>query len=91
MAIWRAVSAMAAAEVGTGIGPTIEGCAAITKLQIDKGSMASIGGRGRIIDGGEKVLQAKEKSAAPPWLSSVVEELLAPVVSTIYVVYLTPG
>ena len=82
---------MAAAEAVVGKGPTRDGCAAITRLQINEGSMASVGGRGRIIDGGEKVLQAKEEAAAPPWLSSVVEELPAPVVSTISVVVRCPG
>ena len=91
MAILRAVSAMAAAEAVVGKGPTRDGCTAITRLQIDKGSMASVGGRGRIEDGIEKVLHPAEESAAPPWLSSAVEGLFALVVSTISVVFRRPG
>ena len=78
---------MAAADAMAGNGPTRDGCAAITKLQIDKGSMASVGGRGGMKEGREKVLHAAEEAAAPPWLSSAVEGLLAPVVSTIFVVF----
>ena len=87
IAIWQAVSAIAAADAMAGKGPTRDGCAAITRLRIDKGSMASVGGRSRMKDGGEKVLHAAEEAAAPPWLSSAVEGLLAPVVSTISVVF----
>ena len=49
------------------------------------------GGRGRMVVGGEKVLQAVEEVAVPSWLSSDIEELLAPVLSTIYVVAGFPG